>query len=358
MFFHSSQFIVPIFHYSTILVFSINPWFLSSNGHSLGVPFGAKPLSSSVITHFKNTSSDDQKISGNFTLENGPKLPYVNGKRETGDYRKEHGRMKKGGEFQALAQVMDRLRGEDGCPWDKKQTFESLKTFLVEEVYEVLEAIDEGSPAGLKEELGDLLMHIFFIAQIAKERSEFDISDVARSAVTKMINRHPHVFGGTRASTPEEVEVNWSELKRREKGKSKDTSLLDNIPLHLPALLRAYRLTQRASSVGFDWKHVADLCEKIEEELRELGEVIRDGDQRRIEAEFGDLLFTLANIGRFIGANPEEALRKSNAKFVTRFQYMEKVLSKRKKSLKETSLREMDRIWEEAKALEPLNPHK
>ena len=266
--------------------------------------------------------------------------------------------MEKGSEFQALAQVMDRLRGKDGCPWDKKQTFESLKTFLIEEVYEVLEAIDEGSPVGLMEELGDLLMHIFFLAQISKERGDFDIYDVARSAVTKMIDRHPHVFGGTRASTPEEVEINWSELKRREKGKSKATSLLDDIPLRLPALLRAYRLTQRASSVGFDWKHVEDLFEKIQEELRELGEVIRDGDQKGIEAEFGDLLFTLANMGRFIQVNPEEALRKSISKFVTRFQYVERVLSKRKKGLKETSLKEMDRIWEEAKSLEPLNPRK
>lgn len=266
--------------------------------------------------------------------------------------------MERGGEFQALAQVMDRLRGKDGCPWDKKQTFKSLKTFLIEEVYEILEAIDEGSPVGLKEELGDLLMHIFFLAQISKERGEFDINDVARSAVTKMIDRHPHVFGGTKASTPEEVEVNWSELKRREKGKSKTVSLLDDIPLQLPALLRAYRLTQRASSVGFDWKHPDELFEKIEEELRELREVIRDADRKRIEAEFGDLLFTLANVGRFIQIDPEEALRKSISKFVTRFQYVERVLSKRKKGLKEASLREMDQIWDEAKEMEPLNPHK
>ena len=176
--------------------------------------------------------------------------------------------------------------------------------------------------------------------------------------IDTMIDRHPHVFGGTRASTPEEVEVNWSELKRREKGKSKATSLLDDIPLHLPALLRAYHLTQRASSVGFDWEHLGDLFEKIQEELRELQEVIRDGDQERIEAEFGDLLFTLANVGRFIRVNPEEALRKSISKFISRFQYVERVLSKRKKSLKETSLREMDRIWEEAKSLEGLKPHK
>jgi tetrapyrrole methylase family protein/MazG family protein len=260
--------------------------------------------------------------------------------------------MERSGEFQALAQVMDRLRGKDGCPWDKKQTFESLKTFLIEEVYEILEAIDEGSPVGLKEELGDLLMHIFFFAQISKERGEFDIYDVARSAVTKMIDRHPHVFGGTKASTPEEVEGNWAELKRREKGKSKTTSLLDGIPVHLPALLRAYRLTQRASSVGFDWKHSEELFGKIQEELGELREAIRDGERKRIEAEFGDLLFTLANVGRFIQINPEEALRKSTTKFVTRFQYMERVLSERKKSLKETSLQEMDRIWEEAKSLD------
>jgi len=258
-------------------------------------------------------------------------------------------------EFKALAQVMDRLRGKDGCPWDKKQTFESLKTFLIEEVYEILEAIDEGSPVGLKEELGDLLMHIFFLAQISKERGEFDIYDVAGSAVTKMINRHPHVFGGKKVRTPEEVEVNWSELKRREKGKPKTTSLLDDIPLYLPALLRAYRLTQRASRVGFDWKHPGELFEKIQEELREFREVMGEEDRQRIEAEFGDLLFTLANVGRFIQINPEEALRKSISKFVARFQYVEGVLSKRKKSLKEASLREMDQIWEEAKKLESVN---
>jgi tetrapyrrole methylase family protein/MazG family protein len=266
--------------------------------------------------------------------------------------------MKRGSEFQALAEVMDRLRGEDGCPWDKKQTFETLKTFLIEEVYEVLEAIDKGTPEGLKEELGDLLMHIFFLAQISKEMGQFDIYGVAGSAVAKMINRHPHVFGKGKASTPEEVEVNWSELKRREKGKSKATSLLDGVPLHLPALLKAYRLTQKASRVGFDWKHLDDLFEKIQEELREFGEVIRDGDRKRKEAEFGDLLFTLANVGRFIGVNPEEALRQSISKFVTRFQYVEKVLSKRKKSLKDASLEEMDRIWEEAKALESANRKK
>ena len=263
--------------------------------------------------------------------------------------------MKRDGEFQALAQVMDRLRGKNGCPWDKKQTFESLKTFLIEEVYEIFEAIDEGSPEGLKEELGDLLMHIFFLAQISKERGDFDINDVARSAVTKMVNRHPHVFGGTRASTPEEVEVNWSKLKRREKGKSKAISLLNGIPLHLPALLRAYRLTQRASRVGFDWKCIADLFEKIEEELKEFKEALREGDKKRIGAEYGDLLFALANVGRFIQVNPEEAVRKSISKFITRFQYMERVLSERKKSLKEASLREMDQIWEEAKKLESVN---
>jgi tetrapyrrole methylase family protein/MazG family protein len=266
--------------------------------------------------------------------------------------------MERGGEFQELAQSMDRLRGKDGCPWDKKQTFESLKTFLIEEVYEILEAIDEGSPVGLKEELGDLLMHIFFFAQISKERGEFDIYDVARSAVTKMIDRHPHVFGVTKAFTPEEVEVTWSELKREEKGKAEALSLLDDIPLHLPALLKAYRLTQRASSVGFDWKYSEELFEKIDEEMKELREAIRDADGKRIEAEFGDLLFTMVNLGRFIQTNPEEALRKSTSKFVTRFQYMERVLSKRKKSLKEISLREMDEIWEEAKESESLKPHK
>ncbi len=266
--------------------------------------------------------------------------------------------MKRGSEFQGLAEVMDHLRGKDGCPWDKKQTFETLKTFLIEEVYEVLEAIDKGSPTGLKEELGDLLMHIFFLAQISKETGEFDIYDVARSAVTKMINRHPHVFGKGKASTPEEVEVNWSELKRREKGKPKTASLLSEIPLHLPALLRAYRLTQRASSVGFDWEHLGDLFEKIQEELRELGEVIQGGDRKRIEAEFGDLLFTLANVGRFIRVNPEEALRKSISKFMARFRYVEKVFSKRKKGLKDATLQEMDRIWEEAKALESHKPGK
>lgn len=265
--------------------------------------------------------------------------------------------MQRGSELQELAQIMDRLRGKDGCPWDRKQTFQSLKIFLIEEVYEVLEAIDKGSPEGLKEELGDLLMHIFFLGQIARERGEFDIYDVGRSAVTKMISRHPHVFGDAKASTPEEVELNWSDLKRREKGKSEAASLLDGIPQHLPALLRAYRLTQRASRVGFDWKHVENLFEKIGEELGEFREVVRDGDQDSMEAEFGDLLFTLANVGRFIGINPEDALRKANSKFVARFQYMEGKLSKTKRSFKEASLEEMDRIWEEAKSREGLKPH-
>jgi tetrapyrrole methylase family protein/MazG family protein len=255
--------------------------------------------------------------------------------------------------FQGLAQVMGRLRGEGGCPWDKKQTHESLKTFLIEEVYEVLEAIDRDSPESLREELGDLLMHIFFLAQISKERGEFDIYDVAQSSVTKMINRHPHVFGGAEAATPEEVEVNWSELKRREKGKSE--SLLDGIPLHLPALLRAYRLTQRASSVGFDWENHRDLLGKIQEELQELREAVRGEDKESIEAEYGDLLFTLANVGRFIRTNPEMALRTSISKFIRRFQYVERRLSAKKKSLTEASLSEMDQIWEEAKALESKN---
>lgn len=260
--------------------------------------------------------------------------------------------MKREAPLQGLAEVMNRLRGEGGCPWDKKQTHESLKIFLIEEVYEVLEAIDRGSPESLREELGDLLMHIFLLAQISKEHGEFDIYDVAQSSITKMINRHPHVFGRAEAATPEEVEVNWSELKKREKGESESGSLLDGIPLHLPTLLRAYRLTQRASSVGFDWEDHQELLGKIQEEMKELRDAIRGGDRKRIETEYGDLLFTLANVGRFIQINPEEALRRAIAKFVTRFGYVERVLSERNSSMKEASLSEMDRLWEEAKALE------
>ena len=258
--------------------------------------------------------------------------------------------MERGGEFRALAEVMDRLRGKEGCPWDKKQTHETLKTFLIEEVYEVLEAIDKGSPMGLKEELGDLLMHIFFLAQISREKGEFDIYDVGGSAVTKMINRHPHVFGGTEASTPEEVELNWSELKRREKGKSEAASLLADIPLHLPALLKAYRLTQKASSVGFDWKHVGDLFEKIQEELKELREAIRDGDQRGIAAEFGDLLFALANVARWEGIDLEAALRQANERFYQRFALMEQMSRQRDISLNRLSIEELEGLWQEAKA--------
>ena len=250
-------------------------------------------------------------------------------------------------EFEKLVEIMAVLRGEKGCPWDKEQTRQSLKPFLVEETYEVLDAIDEDDPAKIKEELGDLLFQIVFHCQIAKERNEFDIHDVIEQIAEKMIGRHPHVFSDACYETSEEVLTQWEERKREE-GKSRE-SILEGIPKELPSLLKAHRVQARASRVGFDWKQAEDVLVKLEEELQEFRKALENKDRREIEDELGDLFFVLVNISRFVSVNPEDALRKTISKFISRFRYIEMKAAESGKRLSEMTLQEMDAFWDEAK---------
>lgn len=250
-------------------------------------------------------------------------------------------------DFHKLLDIMSALRSEKGCPWDREQTRESLKPFIVEETYEVLEAIDEGSPDSIKEELGDLLFQIVFQCQIARERKEFDMSDVIDKICTKMTARHPHVFGDVDYKTSDEVLIHWEAQKKKE-GKYRE-SVIDGIPKALPALIRAHRIQDRASRVGFDWKHVDDVFCKLEEELIEFREAIKGKQQAAIEDELGDMFFVLVNISRFVGVNPEDALRKTISKFISRFRYIEMAAADKGRDLSGMTFAEMDALWDEAK---------
>ncbi|MBI3393261.1 MAG: nucleoside triphosphate pyrophosphohydrolase [Nitrospirae bacterium] len=248
-----------------------------------------------------------------------------------------------------LVAVMKRLRGPGGCPWDREQTAESIKPFLLEETYEVLEALDEGKPHLVREELGDLLFQIVFLSELASEEGRFAIDDVIGGIADKMVKRHPHVFGDAEAKTSADVLNRWERQKRAEKGGPGKRSALDGVPRELPALLRAQRLQDKASRVGFDWDHPEQVMEKVEEELREFREVLASKDPERMEEELGDLFFSLVNIARFIGVNPEDALRKTISKFIRRFRHIEEKAHEAGRDLGEMTLAEMDALWEEAK---------
>ena len=250
-------------------------------------------------------------------------------------------------DFQELLKIMDALRSEKGCPWDKEQTRESLKPFIVEEAYELIEAIEESDSEKIKEELGDLLFQIVFQCQIAKEGNEFEISDVIEKIGKKMVARHPHVFGTADYKTTDEVLVHWEEQKKLE-GKLRE-SILEGVPNVLPSLLRAHRLQDRAARVGFDWEKVEDILKKLDEELKEFKEALETKRQDKIEEELGDIFFMLVNISRFIGVNPEDALRKTISKFIHRFRYIEMKAAEHGKKLSDMTLDEMDRSWDEAK---------
>ena len=241
--------------------------------------------------------------------------------------------------FDDLVKVMERLRRE--CPWDREQTHESLKKYLIEEAYEVLDAIDSKDDEKLKEELGDLLLQPVFHAQIAKDRGAFDINDVIDTLVRKLIERHPHVFGD---ANPEEVLKNW-EKKKIEKRKS----VLDGIPKHLPALMRSQKLQDRASRVGFDFTHISQVFDKIEEEIEELKESLEREDRENIKHEIGDILTAVVELARFVGVDAEEALQEANERFIRRFRYIEERAKEMGKSLEEMTLEEMDKLWEEGK---------
>ncbi len=248
-----------------------------------------------------------------------------------------------------LVAVMKKLRGPGGCPWDREQTAESIKPFLLEETYEVLEAMDEGKPHLVREELGDLLFQIVFLSELASEEGRFAIDDVIAGIADKMVKRHPHVFGDAEAKTSADVLSQWERRKRDEKGGPAKRSALDGVPRELPALLRAQRLQDKASRVGFDWDHPEQVMEKVDEELREFREVLAAKDPERMEEELGDLFFSLVNIARFIGVNPEDALRKTISKFIRRFRHIEEKAHTAGRDLGEMTLAEMDALWEDAK---------
>jgi len=251
--------------------------------------------------------------------------------------------------FKDLIGLMARLRGPDGCPWDKKQTPESLKPFLIEECYEVIDALDEAEPAKIRDELGDLLFQIVFHSRIAEERGEFSIQDVITAIVEKMTRRHPHVFGADTLSTDKEVLAQWEIIKAKEKAHQDRTSILEGVPRNLPSLLRAHRVQEKASRAGFDWNHLNEALPKLDEEIAEFKETLQSEDAGRIEDELGDVFFTLVNISRFVGVNPEDALRKTISKFIDRFRHIEEYAANSGRTLNDMSIEEMERLWQESK---------
>jgi len=263
--------------------------------------------------------------------------------------------MKRRADIQKLADLVARLRGESGCPWDREQTRETLKPMLIEEAYEVLDALDDPDPMELKEELGDLLFQVVFHAQIAKEKGEFDLADVIDRLHEKMIRRHPHVFGGASLPTAGDVLRNWEDIKAGERGTQStylpesEKSLLDGIPSKLPALHEAYQITAKAARVGFDWPDLDGILDKLREETAELSSAAAGNDRDQLAQEVGDLLFVVVNVARFLGIDPETALRRCNRKFGRRFRYVESAIKKQGREMKSASLEEMDALWEEAK---------
>lgn len=261
--------------------------------------------------------------------------------------------MSNGSEFNRLVDIMARLRAPGGCPWDRAQSRDDLKSYLLEETYEVLEAIDSGDPDKLREELGDLLLQVVFHAQISTEEGDFTIEDVAAAINEKLVRRHPHVFGDVEVETKEQVLENWEKIKREERReKEKPDGLLSGVPPSLPALLKAYRLQQKAAGAGFDWEETAQVKEKVLEEWGELQGAIESENRRAVMEEFGDLLFALVNLARFLGFDAEDALQQANNKFITRFHEVEKLADSGERDLHDMKLEEMDILWERAKSLE------
>jgi XTP/dITP diphosphohydrolase len=248
--------------------------------------------------------------------------------------------------FERLCSIMDRLRAE--CPWDKKQTMLSLRHLTIEEVYELGDAILNNDLPNIKKELGDLMLHILFYSKIASEQNAFDIADVMNEESEKLIHRHPHIYSDVKVSGAEEVSQNWEQLKLKE---GKDKSVLGGVPVSLPALIKAMRIQEKARSAGFDWEKPNQVWEKVQEELNEFKKETENGNPEKMSAEFGDLLFSLINYARFLNINPEEALEKTNLKFIRRFNYLENQSKADGKNLKEMKLDEMDKYWNKAKEI-------
>ena len=255
--------------------------------------------------------------------------------------------------FEELITVMKTLLGPNGCPWDREQTHKSLKPYLIEEAYEAAEAIDSGSDEHIAEELGDVLLQVVFHAELAAQEGRFTIEDVIDGIITKLKRRHPHVFGDASVDTADQVIKNWEQIKRQEKREKKPGgSVLDGLPKDLPSLIKARRIQEKVSRIGFDWERSEEVLAKIEEELAELKEASRQNDTAAIEEEIGDLLFSVANLARFVSVCPDDALRKTIDKFQRRFRYIEQELPKHGKKLGEASLEEMDKLWNEVKGKE------
>jgi len=250
-------------------------------------------------------------------------------------------------EITRLLQIMEQLRDKDlGCPWDLKQTPASLKPYILEEAYEVIEAIDSNQPDEIRKELGDLLLQVVFQAQIAKEHQQFDFEAVAKSIADKLVLRHPHIFESTEKLTPDEVKTNWEQLKMTKEGKK---SILDGVPKAFNALLRSYRIQEKAAAVGFEWPDTEGILNKLAEETEELHQAIRNDDLHNAEEELGDMLFVLVNLAKKLNINPEDALQKTNNKFIRRFTYIEEHLANEKSTFDQKSLAELDEIWIKAK---------
>ncbi len=246
-------------------------------------------------------------------------------------------------EIKQLIFVVWELR--EKCPWDRKQTFQTLKNLTIEETYELCEEIERLSYEGIKEELGDLLLHIIFYAKIGSEKNKFNIGQIAREIKTKLIRRHPHVYEDKKIKNSEEVKSNWENIKLKE-GRS---SILDGVPKNLPPLLKAYRIQDKVSSVGFDWKKSDDVLKKLDEEINEFKEEIKNINKNKLEDEFGDILFSLINLSRHFNINPYDALQRSNAKFTKRFKFVEQKAKKMKKEIVNISLKEIEELWEDSK---------
>jgi XTP/dITP diphosphohydrolase len=245
--------------------------------------------------------------------------------------------------FSRLLTIMDELREQ--CPWDKNQTMDSLRYLTIEELYELSDAILEKDMEEVKKELGDLLLHIVFYARIGSETNDFDIADVINSICDKLVHRHPHIYGDVKVANEEEVKANWEKLKLKEGNKS----VLEGVPKSLPAIVKAFRIQEKVRGIGFDWDDKSQVWDKVLEEIEELKVEVEKGNNDRIESEFGDVLFALTNYARFIDVNPEDALERTNKRFIKRFQIMEKMIAKDGLSLSEMKLSEMDIFWEKAK---------
>ncbi len=260
-----------------------------------------------------------------------------------------------GKKFAELIEVMARLRAPGGCPWDRKQTFDTIKTYLLEETYEVMDAIDREDWRGLQEELGDLLLQPVFFAEMAAEQGRFTVVDALDAINQKLVRRHPHVFGDATADTPEQVMVHWNAVKKQEKvelGAAPAVSVLDGVPRNLPALMEADKVSHKAAGLGFDWPDMSGVLAKIREEAEELAAAQNTQDAKQVEHELGDLLFTIVNLARYLKLDPEQALRQSTARFRGRFAHVEQRVAQSGKSFKDTLLEQMEAWWQEGKKVE------